>query len=151
MSALFRKLNLGAIDRIVVVDAPAAFEPELARLEGVAVARKVPRAGAIAFALVFATRLAEVEAAVAALAPRMPGDPILWFAYPKATSKRHRCEFYRDTGWAALGAAGFEGVRQVAIDEDWSALRFRRVEHVKSLQRDPSRALSETGKARTQR
>jgi hypothetical protein len=151
MSDLFRKLNRGDAARIVVLDAPASFEPELARLADVAVLRAVPSTGGIGFALVFATRLAQVEAATAALAPRMPGDPILWFAYPKATSKRHRCEFNRDTGWAALGAAGFEGVRQVALDEDWSALRFRRVEHVKSLQRDPSRALSAQGKARTQR
>ena len=53
-------------------------------------------------------------------------------AYPKGTSKRYTCEFHRDNGWAALEAAGFEGVRMVAIDEDWSALRFRRKEFVKS-------------------
>jgi len=28
--------------------------------------------------------------------------------------------------------AGFDSVRAVAIDDDWSALRFRRVEFVKS-------------------
>jgi hypothetical protein len=31
--------------------------------------------------------------------------------------------------------AGFKGVRMVAIDEDWSALRFRRAEFVKSKSR----------------
>ena len=36
-----------------------------------------------------------------------------------------------DSGWPVLGAAGFEPVRMVAIDADWSALRFRRVEHIK--------------------
>jgi hypothetical protein len=151
MSDLFRKLNLGDIPCIVVLDAPASFESELARLRRVAVLRAVPPGGEVAFALVFVTRLAQVEAATAALAPRMPGDPILWFAYPKASSKRLRCEFNRDTGWSALGAAGFEGVRQVAIDEDWSALRFRRVEQIKALRRDPARALSKVGKARTSR
>jgi hypothetical protein len=76
---------------------------------------------------------------------------VVWFAYPKGTSKRYRCEFNRDTGWAAVGAAGFEGVRQVAIDEDWSALRFRRPEFIKSLTRDPSRAGSPAGKRRVRR
>jgi hypothetical protein len=34
---------------------------------------------------------------------------------------------------SARGArAGFDSVRQIAIDEDWSALRFRRVEYIKS-------------------
>ena len=36
----------------------------------------------------------------------------------------------------------------VAIDEDWSALRFRRAEFIKAMKRDPSRAGSETGRAR---
>ena len=47
-----------------------------------------------------------------------------------------------------FGAAGFEPVRQVAIDEDWSALRFRRVEHVKTLTRSKAMALTEEGKER---
>ena len=151
MSELFRKLNLGAIDRIVVLDAPPEFEAELSRLGPAEILRAAPAKGELGFALVFVTRLAQVEAAAAALAPRMAGDPILWFAYPKGTSKRYRCEFNRDTGWAAVGAAGFEPVRQVAIDDDWSALRFRRVEHIKSLQRDPKRAVSAAGKARAAR
>ena len=37
-----------------------------------------------------------------------------------------------DTGWNALKAAGFEIVCAIAIDEDWTALRFRRVEYIKS-------------------
>jgi len=31
-----------------------------------------------------------------------------------------------------LEAAGFESVRMVAIDEDWSALRFRKSAYVKT-------------------
>ena len=34
-----------------------------------------------------------------------------------------------------MGDAGFEPVRMVAIDEDWSALRFRRVEFIKTMNR----------------
>ena len=30
-----------------------------------------------------------------------------------------------------MRSAGFDTVRQVAIDEDWSALRFRRLEYIK--------------------
>ena len=58
-------------------------------------------------------------------------------------------EFDRDTGFSALGTAGFEGVRAVAIDEDWSALRFRRTSFIARLTRDPSRALSDEGRKRT--
>jgi hypothetical protein len=56
---------------------------------------------------------------------------VLWIAYPKGTSKRYACQFNRDSGWDVIRDAGFESVRQVAIDEDWSALRFRRLAYVK--------------------
>jgi hypothetical protein len=56
------------------------------------------------------------------------GDALLWFAYPKGTSTKYKCDFNRDSGWDILRQSGFDTVRQVAIDEDWSALRFRRIE-----------------------
>src|SRR5262249_31845303 len=88
--------------------------------------------------------LAEVESAAAAVLAKSLGDAVIWFAYPKASSRRYRCEFNRDSGWAEVGKAGFESVRQVAIDEDWSALRFRRVEYVKKMTRDaPGRSSKE--------
>ena len=51
------------------------------------------------------------------------------------TSKRFKCDFSRDTDWAVLGERSFEPLRLVAIDEDWSALRFRRVEFIKTTTR----------------
>jgi hypothetical protein len=36
----------------------------------------------------------------------------------------------------------------VAIDEDWSALRFRRAEFIKTLTRDPGHAMSAAGRRR---
>jgi hypothetical protein len=56
----------------------------------------------------------------------------LWFAYPKKTSKKYDVNIHRDKGWEALEQLGFKGVRQVAIDQDWSALRFRRQKFVGS-------------------
>ncbi len=50
-----------------------------------------------------------------------------------------------------LGNAGFEPVRQVAIDDDWSALRFRRTEYIKSFTRSNTMALSPEGKRRSKR
>jgi hypothetical protein len=149
--SIFGKLNLKNQSQIVVLNAPESFEPELAALDGVAVHREAPSAQPITFALAFVKTQAEVDAAAAAILPKTEGDAVVWFAYPKQSSRRYRCDFNRDTGWAALGRAGFEGVRQVAIDEDWSALRFRRVEHIRKMTRDASRAGTEQGKARTQK
>jgi hypothetical protein len=132
MSTVFAKLNLKEQQEIVVVNAPATFEPELLALKGVSVLRDPRKAKAIHFVLAFATTQAEVDTLSRSLASKATGDALLWFAYPKGTSKRYKCDFNRDTGWNAMRSAGFDTVRQVAIDEDWSALRFRRVKYIKS-------------------
>ena len=133
MSSIFEKLNLKQQQEILVVNAPPSFEPELLALEDVTVLRDLERSKVIHFALIFATRQAEVDSLSKVLASKVEGDAVLWFAYPKGTSKRYKCEFNRDTGWDAMRSAGFDTVRQVAIDEDWSALRFRRLEYIKSV------------------
>jgi hypothetical protein len=129
--SIFEKLNLKQQREIVVVNAPPSFEPELAALKSVTVLRDPKKAKVVSFALVFATKQAEVDALSQVLAGKAEGDALLWFAYPKGTSKRFKCEFNRDTGWNTMRSTGFDTVRQVAIDEDWSALRFRRVEYIK--------------------
>jgi hypothetical protein len=86
----------------------------------------------ICFSLAFVTRQAEVDSLAPKVAARAKGDATVWFAYPKGTSKKYKCDFNRDTGWDALKAAGFDTVRAVAIDEDWTGLRFRRKEFIKS-------------------
>ncbi|NJN17642.1 MAG: hypothetical protein HC822_15900 [Oscillochloris sp.] len=142
MTPLFKKLNLKAESPLLIVAAPPSFGPELAALERDDILHDPAAAATIPFLLAFVTTLPEIEALVSIIAAQAPGDPLIWFAYPKARSKTYRCEFNRDTGWAALGTLGFEPVRQVAIDADWSALRFRRVAFIKSLTRDPTRRLT---------
>jgi hypothetical protein len=50
------------------------------------------------------------------------GEVLLWVAYPKGGK---RTDINRDTGWDTLTAQKLVGVAQVAVDEVWSALRFR--------------------------
>lgn len=148
MSVIFKKLNLTGQREIVVIGAPEGFEPELASLEGVAVRRSLDDVTRVQFSLAFVTQQEQIDALAGQIAARVEGDAVIWFAYPKGSSKRYRCDFNRDTGWEALGAAGYEPVRQVAIDEDWSALRFRRVEFIKKLTRSKLDAISEAGQQR---
>jgi hypothetical protein len=132
MTPIFQKLNLKSQPEILVVNAPEAFEKELAKLEGIAVVRDLKKIKTIRFALLFATKQAEIDTLSRDLAGKAEGDAVLWFAYPKQTSKRYKCEFNRDSGWKVIRGLGFDSVRMVAIDEDWSALRFRRIEYIKS-------------------
>jgi hypothetical protein len=130
MASVFDKLNFKNQRELLVLAAPSSFEPELRTLSGVSILRDARKAKSIEFAIAFVTKRAEVDAAVKLIAPKTDGDVVLWFAYPKGTSKRVAGEINRDTGWESLQSAGFETVRLVAIDEDWSALRFRRAAYI---------------------
>jgi len=131
MATLFEKLNLKDHQEILVLHAPASFEPELARLPVLTIHHHIESVAAIGFSLAFVTRQSEVDALAPTIAACAKGDATVWFAYPKGTSKKYKCDFNRDTGWEKLKAAGFDTVRAIAIDEDWTALRFRRKEYMK--------------------
>jgi len=130
----FAKLNLKDQTDIVVLNAPASFEPELKSLKGVTVHRDA-KGGDIDFSLAFVMTQKEVDTLAPQIAKKAKGDAIVWFAYPKGSSKKYKSQINRDSGWAVMGKAGFEPVRMVAIDEDWSAVRFRRVEFIKTMNR----------------
>jgi hypothetical protein len=131
MGSVFEKLNLGSRQEMVVLDAPESFKPELAQLPVITIHHHLESVAEAGFWLAFVTRKSEVEWLAPEIARRAKGDAIVWFAYPKGTSKKYTCDFNRDTGWASLKKMGFDTVRAVAIDEDWTALRFRRKEFIK--------------------
>jgi hypothetical protein len=149
---VFAKLNFKNQALVHVARAPDSFRPCFAELPaGVTVKEKLDGARGVEFVLAFATLQSEVDEFAHWVAQATEGDAVVWVAYPKMSSKRYRCEFNRDTGWAALGEAGFEPVRMVAIDEDWSAMRFRRVEFIKTMKRAGSPAISAVGRARARK
>lgn len=148
-STTFSKLQLKDQTEILVLGAPESFESDLSELAGVRIVRDPETVETIGFALAFVMTQEQVEAAAGSILQKAPGDAVLWFAYPKGTSKKYKSAITRDSGWQSLGRAGLEPVRQVAIDQDWSALRFRRVEFITKMKRRQSFALSEAGKAKT--
>ena len=147
MDAIFIKLNFKNQTDLLVLNAPVSFESKLSSLDGVMVHNNFDHIGELCFSLAFAMTQNEINEIAKELIVKIKGDAILWFAYPKRTSKKYKSDISRDNGWSVLGEAGFEAVRQIAIDEDWSALRFRRVEFIKSIAREPKRALSLKGRA----
>lgn len=103
------------------------------------------------FVLGFMRDVATLQELAPKLVERVVDDGLLWLAYPKKSSPNLSSDITRDHGWGILGDLGFEPVRQIAIDADWSALRFRRVEYIAKLTRRTTMALSAEGKRRTKR
>ena len=142
MSSVFAKLNLKEQTQIVVLNSPASFERELGSLKGAEIIRDLKKAKQVSFSLAFVTTQEQVNTLAAKIARKTKGDAIVWFAYPKGTSKNYKSHIDRDHGWSALGREGFEPVRMVAIDEDWSAKRYRRVEFIKNMTRPKEHRLT---------
>ena len=150
MTPLFKKLNFKQQPAILVLNHPSSFQQEVdAMREYTSIDTDSTLPTEVDFVLAFVLTLADIESAIQVVAPKLAEDAIIWFAYPKKSSKNYQCEFNRDTGWAVLGEYKLEGVRQVAIDADWSAIRFRHVDKIKKITRRASMALTKEAKLRT--
>lgn len=87
------------------------------------------------FMLAFVQDEEEVKKYFFEMQAKAPEDQQIWMAYPKGSSKRYKAKINRDSGWKYLGEFDYESVRQIAINEDWSALRFRKTKYVKVMTR----------------
>lgn len=152
MDAVLRKMQFRGISPVVVLDAPNESEAMLSEwAQQATLIRDASEVDAPApMVLRFVRTCADIERLAAHTVGLLAEDGLLWFAYPKKSSRRYRCDIGRDDSWGALGDLGFEPVRQVAIDEDWSALRFRPVGDITSFTRESTRALSAEGRRRAQ-
>ncbi len=146
MPTVFAKLNLKDQKQIVILDSPESFESELKALKGIEIIRDLKKTKELTFSLAFVTTQDKVDALAPAIARKAEGDAVVWFAYPKGSSKKYKSQINRDSGWEVFGREGLEPVRMVAIDEDWSAIRFRRAAFIKNMTRGKEHLLSERAK-----
>jgi hypothetical protein len=135
MNILLDKLNYKGQKRIVVINAEEFFlKSFLEELKDIQVDIEIDQRYPYEFMLIFARLVSEVEVITPLALHNLTSDGILWFAYPKKTSKKYSSDIDRDHGWEVLLDRGFDKVRQVAIDDDWSALRFRNIRFIKTAQ-----------------
>jgi len=122
---LLQKLNFKGHARLVVLAPPPAFG---------AVLRTWSKEADIASRVVkeddFVLAFVEDENALRSALPKFaklaaPERAVMWVAYPKGTSKLLRADINRTRIHAIVQEFGFELNRNVALDDDWSALRFK--------------------------
>lgn len=131
---------------VLIMNAPKAYEEVISLFEG-----KVHTNGEVAggydFVQVFGTSNEELQSLARDAEGYVKEDGLLWLCYPKKSSKAYKgSDCSRETVARLLADEGYEPVRQIAIDEDWSALRFRKVDKIKTMTR--SFAVTEKGKER---
>lgn len=125
---LLKKLYCKNQKEIFVFNPPREFLSVLWDIgQQIKVKRNVKNGERINFSLVFVRNTKEIEKHAILLAKHVSDDAIVWFAYPKKTSKNYSSQLSRDHGWESMIALKYEAVSLIAIDNDWTALRFKKL------------------------
>lgn len=115
----------------MILNIPEDFDPFLKEIKTITKVVAELKAGKeFQFMIDFVKSQKEVDAFVLKMTEIFAGDWLLWVAYPKGISKKYKSEINRDKGLYELVILGFDTVRFVAINDNWSCLRFRKVEFI---------------------
>jgi hypothetical protein len=133
MKTLLEKLNYKGQKRIAVINEEQNFKlAPLKELKDIQVDNEIDLRYPYDFMIIFVRQVSEVERLTPVVLHNLAVDGILWFCYPKKTSNKYYSDISRDHGWKSLNDLDFYGIRMVAIDDDWSALRFRNRKYIKT-------------------
>lgn len=113
------KLGIKPGFKVLLANAPDGFSGALGPLpEGAALA---PAGQAADLILLFVTSLVQLKAALPELKPLLKGGGLFWIAWRKGGVG----EVTRDNMWPIAALFNLQPVANVAVDEEWSALRFK--------------------------
>ncbi|MGL4647951.1 MAG: hypothetical protein ACRC1H_00980, partial [Caldilineaceae bacterium] len=119
------KLNLKPTMTVLLLNDQAGLAADLAEALGDGLST-APASGARDAVLIFAEQSSELATHYGAAKPALGAETILWVMYPKKSSGI-KSDMTREQGWAVIEADGWQGVRQISINEIWSALRYKQV------------------------
>lgn len=124
---LLEKLQLKDEKNLLIQGLPSSIEKQFIKLnfsKGVTPLLKIRK---IDFALVFAVNQRQLAEILKDVIPALQEEAKFWIAYPKLTSKI-ASDLSRDKNWDFVSDYGFEAVRMIALDNMWSAGRFKKPE-----------------------
>jgi hypothetical protein len=129
VSPIAKKLGIKTAMSALVIAAPSGYLKLLAPLpDGVIVSDAT--SGTHGFVQLFATHASEIRKAAPKLLKQAVPGALVWIAYPKKTSGL-ASDLSRDSVREVMKPTGWRPVSIVAIDDTWSALRFRPMKDVK--------------------
>lgn len=146
MHPVIKKLNIKSQDKpVLILNSPKEYKEVIDSFD--AEVHSEPKESSYPFVQIFGTSNDQLKEDAKRGAAVVEDDGLLWLCYPKKSSKTYKgSDCSRESVAELLAEEGFEPVRQVAIDDDWSALRFRKPEHIKSMVRKS--AVTTKGKER---
>ncbi len=122
-TSLAKKLGIKPGQTMLVLNAPEGYVTALTSLLGQATIY-TQADGTYDFVQAFVRDKVELYRYAPVAMQALKGGGLLWFTYPKKTSAL-KSDLSRDVLWQELSGTGMSPVTMIAIDETWSALRFR--------------------------
>lgn len=114
------RLQVKGDRRLSVIDAPDGLDATVGAYQSRAEAADAD------VVLLFALDRATLDEVLAGVLQNISVTAIFWLAYPKLSSKLVS-DLNRDIIRTMVPAYGLDTVSQIAIDDDWSALRLKRI------------------------
>jgi hypothetical protein len=121
---LSRKLRIVPGQTMLIINAPESYFTLLGKLPDNKI-ETIIVSGHYDFVHLFVKDSVDLKLLVSTIINLIGEDTLFWISYPKQSSKI-KTDLNRDIGWEPLFLAGFRPVSAVAIDMDWTALRFRK-------------------------
>lgn len=143
MNPVLKKLGLKDQNPVLIINAPEEYNEVMKDIEAnihTSAAEKYK------FIQVFAKSMDEANKLIPSAIGTLEDGGHFWLCYPKGTSKKYKADINRDKSFGIFAPFEFEPVSQVAIDADWSALRFKPVEEISVMKRKT--ASTEKGRER---
>lgn len=122
---LVERLLMKAGRSILLVRPPEGYVGELGEFPG-GVEISTGTTGPVDLIQVFVRSRLELEEELPRLKPLLKPGGLLWVTYYKGTA-RVKTDINRDSINAYAQTLGLIGVAMISIDEDWSALRLKRM------------------------
>lgn len=125
--SLLEKLQLTDEKNLLIQGLPSSVEKQFMKLTFSKSVTPLLKNRKIDFALVFAVNHLQLVGILEDVIPALQEEAVFWIAYPKLTSKI-ASDLSRDKNWDFVADYGFEAVRMIALDNVWSAGRFRKAD-----------------------
>lgn len=135
---LLEKLQLTDERNLLIQGLPSSIEKQFVKLAFAKNLTPLLKARKIDFALVFAVNEQQLGTIVQEVLPALRHDGKFWVAYPKPGSKISTT-LTRECSWGCITGAGYEVVRDVALDHVWTAVRFKKAAPAMAGFRSPLR------------
>jgi hypothetical protein len=117
------KLLMKPGHRVLLLHPPAGYPEALAPLPaGVQIITQIEPL--ISLVLLFVEQRTVLDASLPELAPILDDKSLFWIAYRKGGTKAGT-DLNRDRLWEALAPWHWSGVTLIALDDRWSAMRFK--------------------------